>query len=39
VPIVAHAADPTSAALWPMLTAANPFYTRYESSPRVPSRS
>lgn len=31
VPIVAHAADPAERArLWPMLTAANPFYTRYE---------
>ena len=31
VPIVAHAADPSERArLWPKLTAANPFYTRYE---------
>lgn len=31
VPIVAHAADPEERRrLWPMLTAANPFYTRYE---------
>lgn len=31
LPIVAHAADPAERArLWPMLTAANPFYTRYE---------
>lgn len=31
VPIVAHAADPDERArLWPTLTAANPFYTRYE---------
>ncbi|MEO7438212.1 MAG: nitroreductase/quinone reductase family protein, partial [Candidatus Binatia bacterium] len=31
VPIVAHAAEPDERRrLWPMLTAANPFYTRYE---------
>lgn len=31
VPIVAHAADGDERRrLWPMLTAANPFYTRYE---------
>jgi hypothetical protein len=31
LPIVAHAADPAERArLWPMLTAANPFYARYE---------
>lgn len=31
VPIVAHAADPDERArLWPKLTTANPFYTRYE---------
>ncbi len=31
VPIVAHAADPHERArLWPKLTAANPFYARYE---------
>ncbi len=31
VPIVAHAADPQERRrLWPMLTAANPFYARYE---------
>jgi len=31
VPIVAHAADAAERQqLWPMLTAANPFYTRYE---------
>lgn len=31
VPIVAHAADPLERRrLWPKLTAANPFYTRYE---------
>jgi len=31
VPIVARAADPDERhRLWPMLTAANPFYTRYE---------
>ena len=31
VPIVAHAAGPEERGrLWPLLTAANPFYTRYE---------
>lgn len=31
LPIVAHAADRTERArLWPLLTAANPFYARYE---------
>ena len=31
VPVVAHAADPHERArLWPKLTAANPFYARYE---------
>ncbi len=31
VPITARAASPTERArLWPLLTAANPFYTRYE---------
>ena len=31
VPIVAHAADAAERQrLWPLLTAANPFYTRYE---------
>jgi len=31
VPIVAHAADTAERQrLWPLLTAANPFYTRYE---------
>ena len=32
LPIVAHAAAPDERQrLWPMLTAANPFYTRYET--------
>ncbi len=31
VPVVAHAADPAERQrLWPTLTAANPFYSRYE---------
>jgi deazaflavin-dependent oxidoreductase (nitroreductase family) len=32
LPVVAHAADPVERArLWPLLTAANPFYERYEA--------
>jgi deazaflavin-dependent oxidoreductase (nitroreductase family) len=37
VPVVAHAADPHERArLWPKLTEANPFYTRYEQLTQRP---